>query len=151
MGLKEDIARISTRIDEIVNLSLEWYVLPEAREELKKTVAENVYEAYTPERYRRRGANGGLLDMSNVEYNLDTGSHTLYIQDAATGNTGCGDLPGVVIADVIAAGEPFTWFGSGKHPVGGRPFHEDAERSFAESGQFAKSFMKGVNTWWSQW
>ena len=144
MGLKEDIALFSERLDNAVNLILVTHVLPAAKKELKATISENVYGAYTPESYHRRGTNGGLLDMSEVEYNLDEGDHTLYIQDAATGNWNCGDLPGVVIADVIAAGEPFTWFGSGKHPVGGRPFHEDAERRFAESGKFAASLMKGL-------
>lgn len=144
MGIAEDILTIESNLNDAIDYGLYYNVLPKAEAKLQQSVIENVYAAYIPHQYKRRGTSeGGLADKSTFIAELDTGSHTLTLKDGATG---IGDCYGVELAEIIAEGYPFTRFENDMHPAGGRPFHEAAERELIESGDADNGIADALRT-----
>ena len=142
MGLKEDIRAFEQRLDRAINNALEGDVADAAKTFLSQAVEDEVYARYSPRVYDRRGATGGgLADVRTMQAVLEGDSHTLNVWAAATG---VDDAAGVEIRDIVAAGTPFTYFENDEHPAGGRPFHEAAERNFAQSGVFESTLEQSL-------
>lgn len=145
MGLKEDIRAFEQRLDRAINNALEGDVADAAKTFLSQAVEDEVYARYSPRVYDRRGATGGgLADVRTMQAVLEGNSHTLSVW---AGATGVDDAAGVELKDIVAAGEPFTYFSDNAHPAGGRPFHETAEQNLARSGVFESTLEQSL---WAQ-
>ena len=77
------IAELNDEIKKRVNKALKNKVAPYIRDELKKQIQENVYDAYAPLVYKRRGENGGLIDEGNYVTDFDEEDCSVYVHDDA--------------------------------------------------------------------
>ena len=89
------------------------------KEHLTQSVDKRVYAAYTPENYKRRGANGGLADTDNYESHVASDENTITL--TVSNETGGNPDGRFYITDVIENGSGHNW--NGKVPA--RPFMEE--------------------------
>ena len=87
-------------------------------------IRENVYEKYDPLYYERRYGEGGLGDYENMEATYDAGTHTLEIEDVATGNPRFEPTDGR-IDEIVENGGPWNY--ALRPDPGPRPFYSKAE------------------------
>ena len=85
------------------------------------------------------GNAGGIADPGNMTVNY--GGMTLTItDDAPWQQLWGGTVPGERLAEAIASGD--SRYNMGK--AGPRPFHQEAERQFAGSGEFDRLLAQGL-------
>lgn len=139
MGIAADIAMFKAKLDMAIDDTMQGPVLDGAKKQLRASVYSEVYAAYSPEFYSRRMDGGGLASMSNMESTY--GDKTLQIKDmAGWQHLYGGAYPGERLAEAIARGDSRYYF----HRAGGRPFHEEAEKEFAASGEFERLLASGL-------
>ncbi len=139
MGIAADIAMFKAKLDAAIDDTMQGPVLDGAKKFLRAAVYSEVYGAYSPEFYSRRMDGGGLADMGNMRD--DYGDKTLQIQDIATWqHLYGGEYPAGRLAEAIANGDASYYF----HRAGPRPFHEEAEKEFAASGEFERLIASGL-------
>lgn len=94
------IAGLEEYVKRAVNNSL--YAVGDFVAELESaSVHDNVYEAYDPKQYSRRGNNGGLSDNSNMHVSVSNGAMTL------TNDTpfGAGPVKATNLAGLVETGD----------------------------------------------
>ena len=139
MGIAADIAMFKAKLNLAIDDTMQGPVLDGAKKQLRASVYSEVYAAYSPEFYSRRMDGGGLASMSNMESTY--GDKTLQIKDmAGWQHLYGGAYPGERLAEAIARGDSQYYF----HRAGGRPFHEEAEKEFAASGEFERLLASGL-------
>ncbi len=143
MGLREDLAAVEQRLHKAIDRAMQTDVAEAAKSMLQESVAQNVYGAYAPEAYVRRGEqNGGLADRSVMEVSYSPAEHLLQVQDMSRDNGN-----GRLIAPVVEAGEGYTWYHAKiykKQPFP-RPFHQPAEEAMEKSGAFEQALRAGLS------
>ena len=139
MGLAADLALFMARLDSAIDSTMKGPVLDGAKKQLRAAAYSEVYGAYSPEFYSRRMDGGGLADMGNMQNVY--GDKTLLITDEAPWQQLYGGaVPGGFLADAIANGDARYHF----QKAGPRPFHEEAEKEFAASGEFERLLADGL-------
>lgn len=91
---------------------------------MQEVIEPNVYDAYTPKKYERRGAEGGFLDKSNMVFTdvqTNGNSVNLTFENITTGND---SMSGERIDDLFENGNG-TWENSNGRWVNKRPFLDD--------------------------
>lgn len=130
------------KLDAAIDGTMMGPVAEGAKEALAEAVESEVYAAYSPEFYSRRGAGGGLADHGNMT--ADYGGYTLTLRDeAGWQQLWGGTVPGERLAEAIASGSGRYHF----HKAGPRPFHETAEAGFAGSGEFERLLAQGLRNY----
>lgn len=139
MGVWGSVAEFAAALDAAVDSAMENEVKDGAKEALQESAYQNVYN-YSPRvLVSRRGAGGGIADLGNMTANY--GGGTLTIQDDAPWQQLWGGaVPGGRLAEALASGSRRYNF----HLAGPRPFHEEAERMYAGSGQFEADLAAGL-------
>lgn len=139
MGIAADIAMFKAKLNLAIDDTMQGPVLDGAKKQLRASVYSEVYAAYSPEFYSRRMDGGGLADMSLMAHVYS--DKTLMITDEAPWQQLYGGArPGEFLAEAIARGDSRYYF----HRAGGRPFHEEAEKEFAASGEFERLLASGL-------
>lgn len=134
-----NVAAFAAALDAAVDGAMQNEVSDGAKEALQDMAYENVYNYQPVELVSRRGASGGIADIGNMEDSY--GGGTLTIEDMATWQQLYGGaVPGERLAEALASGSRSYNF----HLAGPRPFHEEAERLYASSGQFESDFWAGL-------
>lgn len=77
------IAGLNDEIKKRVNKALKEKVAPYIRDELTNQIQKNVYDAYDPVVYQRRGENGGLIDKDNFVTEFNEDNCSVYVHDDA--------------------------------------------------------------------
>ena len=138
MGESVNIADFLAKLDAAIDQVMQTEVADGAKEALQEAVERNVYGAYAPTFLSRRKAAGGLADTGNMT--VQYGGKVLTItDDAPWQQLWGGKVPGERLAEAIAAGSSRYNF----HKAGPRPFHEEAERSYA-SGRLGADLISGL-------
>ena len=78
---------------------------------MRQAVQEVVYDVYLPEHYKRRGANGGLLDMNAMQITdvlMDGKNFKMIFENLAQGNDN-DTLSGDFLTDTIEEGLEHNW------------------------------------------
>lgn len=135
----KDLAAFSAKLDAAIDAAMQGTVADGAKEALQEAAYQQVYDTYTPEFMSRRGSGGGIADPGNMTVNY--GGKTLTItDDAPWQQLWGGPTPGEKLAEGIASGSSRYNMGA----AGPRPFHEEAEKQFAGSGEFERRLAQGL-------
>lgn len=90
---------------------------------LQDSIQANVYNAYEPSTYERRGEDGGLLDRSNYDTDIDEGNLEVKMYNHTPGNFEDADYAPDV-ATAVESGWTSTWITDAKGKRWGiRPRH----------------------------
>ena len=79
------------------------------RNSMRQSIQEVVYDVYLPEQYKRRGANGGLLDMNTMQITdvlMDGKNFKMVFENLAQGNDTLSDQ---YLTDTIEEGLEHNW------------------------------------------
>lgn len=134
-----DLAAFVSKLEGAIDETMQTTVAEGAKKALEEAAYTEVYDAYSPKFLSRRGSAGGIPDQGNME--ADYGGMTLTIRDEAPWQQlWGGSVPGGRLAEAIATGDPR--YNMGK--AGPRPFHQEAERQFAGSGEFERLLAQGL-------
>lgn len=107
-------------------------VAKEMREYEKEAIFENVYNAYSPKKYKRRYEDGGLIADENIDLEIEKNSdgYTIIMTNTTRGNKEYGGTSGY-IQDVIEEGKGY-WTEYLDNVIGARPFIEPTEKKIEE-------------------
>lgn len=134
-----DLAAFVSKLEAAIDDTMQGAVAEGAKEALQEAAYRQVYDTYTPQFLSRRGNVGGIADPGNMTVNY--GGMTLTItDDAPWQQLWGGAVPGERLAEAIASGD--SRYNMGK--AGPRPFHQEAERQFAGSGEFDRLLAQGL-------
>ena len=138
MSLAADLALFRAKLNTAVDETMQSWVAMGAEKTLQEAVQEEVYDAYKPHEYVRRGYNGGLIDGSpeNWDENYDAATKTLTIH-----STNRDGETGRLVAPVVESGKGYTY----KVKIGPRPFHSVAEEKMIKDGIFEDALENGLN------
>ena len=79
------IAQLEQEVKKRINWSLRNQIAPLIKEEIKKSVDDEVYDVYDPTRYKRRKENGGLQDEQNMTEVFEDYGVSVYNDTSAVG------------------------------------------------------------------
>lgn len=131
MSLAADLALFSAKLDAAIDGAMQGPITDGAKQALQEAAEAKVYAAYSPQFVSRRGAGGGIADPGQMTATY--GDKLLTItDDAGWQQLYGGKVPGERLAEALAGGSSRYNF----HRAGPRPFHSEAERQFAGSGEF---------------
>ena len=139
MALTGDLALFEARLDAAIDAAMQAEIADGAKEALQRAAGTEVYDAYAPEFYSRRGAAGGIADTANMTASYVDKTLTI-TDDAPWQQLWGGSVPTGKLAEAIAAGDSRYNMGN----AGPRPFHQEAEREFSQSGEFARLLAQGL-------
>lgn len=136
-----ELDAFAAELDDAINVTLEGEVAEGAKAAISEAVQSEVYDAYFPIEYDRRGLqSGGLADANVMAAQLNPFAHELTVTDESRDNDS-----GRLIAPVVESGQGYEWskaeIARSRMP---RPFHEIAEERFAESGEFEEALTRGL-------
>lgn len=99
---------------------------------LHESIQANVYNAYTPKVYERRGDDGGLLDIMNYDAEVDPADLSITMRDNALGG-----FDGADYSDDLDATVTQGWHSNELNwGIRGRPFYPVAQDILdAQSGE----------------
>jgi hypothetical protein len=99
---------------------------------LHESIQANVYNAYTPKVYERRGDDGGLLDIMNYDAEVDPADLSITMRDNALGG-----FDGADYSDDLDATVTQGWHSNELDwGIRGRPFYPVAQDILdAQSGE----------------
>ncbi len=130
--ITEQFNSIIGRIDTAIDIALQDEVANTMKDLVSQSVETNVYNAYNSnaiQPYVRRGNNGGLADTSNYITYVGAG-HTLFLENATTGNEEYAPYDNFRITDIIETGIGYNWETSViYHTQQPRPFMDEAIQS----------------------
>ena len=129
--MKNDAEVIKEKLENAIHRAMQSTVADEVKLAIMESVQENVYDAYTPTSYKRRGTSGGLADPNMMDQTYDAATMTLEVRSSGKGAHGRKD-----VAEVVESGQGYTWKESeiAKHPFP-RPFHKPAEERLAQGNE----------------
>ena len=139
MAIEDFAAQFSADLDRAIQYAMENDVASAVRVSLAEAVETEVYDAYDPHMYIRRGPmDGGLQDQSpdNMEATYDPQTRTLEVQDMSRD-----EKTGRLVAPVVESGEGYRFPWDGQRP---RPFHKRAQEIVVESGWFESALQAGL-------
>ncbi len=138
MAIEQAVAEYCAALDDAIEYAMEVEVAVVARVAIHNAVETEVYAAYDPVMYRRRGVYGGLADQhpDNMEANYDRGTRTLTVQDVNED-----DDTGRLVAPVVESGRGYEFRWHGQKP---RPFHSVAQKEMMDTGWFSDALKIGL-------
>mgnify|MGYP000900732549 CR=1 FL=1 len=129
-SISDALAAVKKKLEEVVESALEEEVTDEIRDAEIAAIGAVVYDAYgnidtkEPNRYKRRYANGGLVDRENMVPKVDKG--TLTVTNITPANPNYGHS-GYLAGEIVINGGPYDYL-KGENTFG--DFHN--ERDFIE-------------------
>lgn len=130
-----DIAAFRAALKNAIDSTMRTDVENGAKLAIHDAVYREVYAAYSPQFYSRRGS-GGIANQASMQ--VDYGGYTLQVKAFAPWqHLWGGRYPGVDLVDAVAEGS----VGPLKY-AGARPFHESAERAYAP--KFERDLAAGL-------
>lgn len=139
MAIEDIVARFNAKLDAAIGQAMENDVATMVRVALATAVQTEVYDAYQPHMYERRGPeDGGLQSQSKdvMVATYDPATMTLEVQDMSRD-----DDTGRLIAPVVESGEAYQYPWKGQKA---RPFHERAQEDVVESGWFEGALVSAL-------
>lgn len=136
----KDLRSYLERLEAAIHNAMQAEVTEAAKQTLAETAKELVYDAYEPKYYDRWGEDGGVLDTSDrvMKAKYDPSKKMLeVVDDPEWHNPDDGAALGIPLAEAIEKGIDMG-------NAGPRPFHADAEKRFADSGDFAAALVRGL-------
>ena len=131
--MKNDAELIAEKLENAIHRAMQSTVADEVKLAIMESVQENVYDAYEPTQYVRRGTDGGgLADPNAMAQGYDYATMTLEI-----GSFGADPFRGKKdVASIVESGSGYTWTNShiAQHPFP-RPFHKPAEERLAQGNE----------------
>ena len=92
-------------------------VFEDAKQQMGKTLDSNVYNAYSPKEYTRRGSSGGLRDEENIQMvDMDSNRSDINIEIRNMALNNSHITPGLLLDDLVE--------GNGTWGVGARKFRD---------------------------
>lgn len=133
----KDLRSYLERLEAAIHNTMQVEVAEAAKQTLAETAKELVYDAYEPKYYDRWGEDGGVLDTSDrvMKAKYDPSKKMLEVVDDPEWHDQTS--VGIRLVDGIETGR--YMYGAGP-----RPFHADAEKRFADSGDFAAALVRGL-------
>ena len=126
---------------------------------LKEHIQEDVYDAYTPHRYRRRSKNENIgTPLIDLEKNADVharqnenGSYQIYLrymptgahENAAWSSSGKKGVDGDDLISRIEKNDPAYWWPPKKESALERPFWQKYVEEMIDGGGFAEALQQG--------
>lgn len=128
-----------TKLEAAIEDVLKHEVLDEAKKAIVDSAKRNVYDAYTPEFYSRRNGLGGILDPTEIQYDVNA-TELVAWQAADWQQLYGGQKPEISLAEAIASGSKRFYFQN----AGPRPFHAQAEKYLIQSGKAREALRRGL-------
>ena len=140
MAIEQAVAEYCAALEDAIEYAMEVEVATVVRVAIHNAVETEVYAAYDPVMYRRRGVYGGLAEQSpdNMEAVYDRGTRTLTVQDVNRD-----DETGRLVAPVVESGRGY------QYPVKGmkaRPFHSVAQKEMMDAEWFSGALKAGLRS-----
>lgn len=127
----KNINDLFKRIEKDIQETLVNEVAEVVKDEMKQAIDDTVYSAYTPEYYKRRGEQGGLLDEDNITVTeLENGILLRNTAPLDNGNTNY-DLDRIIID------------GSGNQPFC-RDYIEELEERLEDNKAHIEAMVQGL-------
>lgn len=147
----DSFSALGMHLQEKVDAVLEKDVAPEVERMLLESIDEQVYDAYTPITYERRGASGGLGDPANIQSEVEDGCLT--VKNIAVPNQSLSEPPTAYVTNDpttfgawIERGQVPNIFGAQDGPwLHPRPFVAVTEEKLRRSGIVEAALKKGLN------
>ena len=142
MGWEAEISRWADDLNLAVTNALLTDVADIVRGEIANAVQTEVYDVYEPAVYRRKGANDGLKDFSNMEATVaDIGKGT---KELAVTDLRMDEKIGRFVAPIVESGEgyvyDFDWNGIP------RPFHSVAQERLDQT-EIENALANSLRSW----
>ncbi len=118
-------------IEKDVQDVLEHDVTETVKDHMSDTIQKNVYNAYSPMYYKRRGEQGGLIDKRNMEATVN--GNTLTVKDIAPLDNHNTEYELDAIIEFGLGNQPFP-----------RPFYDDTEERLLKTNDHVESMRQGL-------
>lgn len=136
MGITADLALFRAKLNTAVDYTMKSIVAASVVNVTQQAIQTEVYDAYSPKVYDRRGMNGGLIDFTgNWDEQYDAATKTLTVR-----NVNRDDETGRLVAPVVESGKGYRY----KVHIGPRPFHSVAEKNMIKDGVFEDALENGL-------
>lgn len=113
----KNLVQLEKELNKRINNALNDDVVYETvKNQMIATTYEEVYDVYSPKKYKRRGENGGLLDENNIVKTLNRKTHTLKLKNITRGNEKFTPTDGY-LAGIIEKGQGYHY----KFDYNGKP------------------------------
>lgn len=122
-------------LDRAIDKAMQGRVLDGVKEQIAKSVQEDVYDVYTPKFYSRRGESGGMKDKQYMHEFYDSATKTLIVdhitpwQHLKKG----GAKPHEVLNDAVESGDNSHRWGAYMFGAPPRQYTDEAENTYAKS------------------
>ena len=143
MAIEDIVARFNAKLDAAIGQAMENDVATMVRVALATAVQTEVYDAYQPHMYERRGPeDGGLQSQSKdvMVATYDPATMTLEVQDRSRDRDS-----GRLIAPVVESGKGYQWKKSAIYKTKqARPFHQKAQELAIGTGLVREALAKSL-------
>ncbi len=118
-------------IEKDVQHILQEDVAETVKDHMSDTIQQNVYDAYSPMYYKRRGEQGGLIDKRNMEATVN--NDTLTVRDIAPLDNHNTEYELDAIIEYGWGNVPFE-----------RPFYDDTKERLLKTNDHVESMRQGL-------
>lgn len=145
MSLSSEAAALLVNIEQAIADTMNTTFVDGLHTEIQNSVEQNVYGAYSPRIYTRRGMSG----IMNPDYNIlskeaSPGDLEIIMENVAPGNPDYEPTDGVgVPADAVENNGPWNYTLS--PDPGPRPFMQPAAEQYVDSGQAEAALQAALN------
>lgn len=137
------ISQLVAALNKKAQEALESDVAPIVKRVLKDSIQAEVYDSYSPKRYHRRKADGGLMDENNIH--SDVRNCTLTVKNHAPLAPGYPNSDFTKTLDeIIVTGSGYDYLGYGGAYEQPRDFYSIAKRQLSSSKEHVKAFRNGL-------
>lgn len=131
-----------------INETLKDEVFEEVRDTIQKHVNRDVYDAYSPTQYNRRGSSGGLIDENNIVGEIISDG-MLFTKNIAEANTpfkghSYSTDDDTMFGRWINDGLVYNFNGSTDPWTEARPFIDNAREELAKNEGHYKALKRGL-------
>lgn len=126
----------------------------EIAETMQEIIVKNVYDAYEPSHYKRRGNNDGFSDMDNMEFtSVDVVDGTVRLVFENTADRNMDKSTDKTLTDIFEEGHRQSWYNpdhadnQGRVVSTPRPFIEDTVKNLNDDkGKLADALKKDLRS-----
>jgi hypothetical protein len=149
LPLFNNFSSLKTYIKDSVKETLQNEVFEEIRDEEQKNIQSEVYDVYSPRKYRRRGMNGGLISDENIKPILINDT-TLEVINETPPNAGYNGTTNKNLPELIEYGEGYKGYHY-DYPTdpaftSPRPFTESTIQSLKQSKRHVAALKRGLKS-----
>ena len=130
----KNLNQLFARLEQDIQDTLREDVADCVKDEMQFEIDMNVYNAYSPLYYKRRGYNGGLIAKENMESKVE--GNTLTVKDIAPLNKSDSSNSNWELDEIIVNG-----YGNQPFP---RDFYFDTKERLEEHGYHTEALKKGM-------